>query len=112
MILFARNKAVADGAISFYLDHRVSVRVAKKTYGGKRQMTVHLFPRSLDLTEVECNTVFDPTDPEHIARSNTLYVGPSGHQYIRRKFTNILPKVRSRRHFSQYHSFFVNILGN
>jgi hypothetical protein len=68
------NKAVADGAISFYLDHRVSVRVAKKTYG------------------VACNTVFDPTDPEHIARSHTLYIGPSGHQYIRHKFTNILSK--------------------
>jgi len=42
LILFRRNKAVADGAVSFYLDRRVSVRVAKTTYG------------------VECVTLFEP----------------------------------------------------
>lgn len=69
------NKAVADGAMSFYLDHRVSVRVASKTYG------------------LDCNTIFNKADPQHIARMHTLYTGASGHQYVQHKFTSILPKV-------------------
>src|SRR5882762_5232940 len=71
-----RNKAVADGAILFYLDRRVSVPVAKRTYG------------------VKCNTKFDTSNPEHLLRENTKYIGPSGHQYIQNKFTTILAEVR------------------
>lgn len=71
-----RNKAVADGAMSFYLDHRVSARVAKKTYG------------------VKCNTRFDPNDPTHLSRSETNYTGISGYLYLPNKFDTILAKVR------------------
>jgi hypothetical protein len=71
-----RNKAVADGAMSFYLDHRVSARVAKKTYG------------------VKCNTRFDPSDPTHLSRSKTKYTGISGYLYLPSKFDTILAKVR------------------
>jgi hypothetical protein len=33
--LFFSNKAVADGAISYYIDHFVQTRVSKLTYGSK-----------------------------------------------------------------------------
>ncbi|KIM86828.1 hypothetical protein PILCRDRAFT_816085 [Piloderma croceum F 1598] len=68
------NKAVADGAVSFYLDRRVSVRVAKTTYG------------------VECATLFELDNIEHLVRSNTKYTGLSGQQYIPNTFTTILAK--------------------
>ena len=32
-IVFFRNKAVADGAVSFYLDRYVAVRIAASTFG-------------------------------------------------------------------------------
>ncbi|KZP20070.1 hypothetical protein FIBSPDRAFT_546789 [Athelia psychrophila] len=78
-IMFSRpdnhvNKAVADGAMTFYLDHRVSARVAPKTYG------------------MDCSTIFKKDDPAHVARMHTLYTGASGHQYVQHKFTSILPK--------------------
>jgi len=55
-----RNKAVADGAVSFYIDHCVGVRIATATYG------------------IEYLTSFDENDPEHIARSNKAIFRPSG----------------------------------
>ena len=33
--LFFSNKAVADGAISYYVDHFVQTRVSKLTYGSR-----------------------------------------------------------------------------
>ncbi|KZP28411.1 hypothetical protein FIBSPDRAFT_927551 [Athelia psychrophila] len=68
------NKAIADGAMEFYLDHRMSERVSSKTYGMK------------------CSTIFNKDDPEHRARKLTLYAGASGRQYVQHKFTPILPK--------------------
>ena len=32
-IVFFSNKAVADGAVSYYIDHFVQTRVSKLTYG-------------------------------------------------------------------------------
>ncbi|KAF7970806.1 hypothetical protein HWV62_22810 [Athelia sp. TMB] len=71
---FFSNKAVADGAMAYYLDHRVSARVSSKTYG------------------MVCSTIFRKDDPAHRARMHTLYTGASGHQYVQHKFTSILPK--------------------
>ncbi|KZP05969.1 hypothetical protein FIBSPDRAFT_966852 [Athelia psychrophila] len=68
------KKAIADGAMSFYLDHHMSERVSSKTYGMK------------------CSTIFNKDDPEHCARKHTLYTGASGQQYVQHKFTTILPK--------------------
>ena len=50
-----RNKAVSDGAISFYLDHFVRTRVSKVTYG------VFFSPE------------YDPSDPDHRSRSHNVY---------------------------------------
>jgi hypothetical protein len=77
LTFLCRNKAVADGAISFYLDHRVSARVAKHTYG------------------IECYTQYDPQDLQHRSRSNTVFTQSSGYRYIPRAFDSILKKVRA-----------------
>ncbi|PFH47369.1 hypothetical protein AMATHDRAFT_67869 [Amanita thiersii Skay4041] len=68
------NKAVADGAVSFYLDHFVSVRVANFTYG------------------MECLTSFDPSNPDHVARSGKTIFRPSGRIVIPEYFDVILKK--------------------
>lgn len=69
------NKAVADGALSFYLDHRVSARVAKKTYG------------------VEISKIFLPSDPQHKQRAAKSYTDAAGNIRIGGVFSIILPKV-------------------
>ncbi|KAG2353445.1 hypothetical protein BDR07DRAFT_1367118 [Suillus spraguei] len=54
------NKAVADGAVSFYIDHLVSSRVARATYG------------------TDCNTQYNSRDPEHLARQHKKFIGLTG----------------------------------
>ncbi|KAF8638104.1 hypothetical protein AX17_002444 [Amanita inopinata Kibby_2008] len=68
------NKAVADGAVSFYLDHFVSVRVANFTYG------------------IECLTGFDKNNPDHVARSDKAVFRPSGKIVLSDYFDVILKK--------------------
>lgn len=48
------NKAVADGAVSFYLDHFVTTRVSKFAYG------------------VTCSTEYNPADVEHSSRASSV----------------------------------------
>ena len=74
-VFFSRNKAVADGAVSFYIDHCVGVRIATSTYG------------------IECLTSFDEDDLEHIARSNKAIFRPSGRIVLPDYFDVILKKV-------------------
>ncbi|KAG2015040.1 hypothetical protein CC2G_008346 [Coprinopsis cinerea AmutBmut pab1-1] len=68
------NKAVADGAMSFYIDHCVRTRVSKFTYG---QFS---------------NTRFIESDPEHAKRIKDVYISLSGHRNIKNNFSIILPK--------------------
>ncbi|KIM86827.1 hypothetical protein PILCRDRAFT_4705 [Piloderma croceum F 1598] len=68
------NKAVADGAVSFYLDHCVSVRVAKWTYG------------------TSCRVRFNPLDEEHCSRIDTVYTDFSGLRFVPKAFSPILAK--------------------
>ena len=76
LIPLARNKAVSDGATSFYLDHHVHARVSKMTFG------------------VSCLTEFNPDDPEHCRRqSKKLLLGHSGAHVIPGAFVIILPKA-------------------
>ena len=77
LIHFARNKAVSDGATSFYLDHYVRARVSKMAYG------------------IFHNTTFDPNNPGHFQRQNTVSLLLSGTQTIPGAFSTILPKVGS-----------------
>lgn len=70
-----RNKAVAEGAVSFFLQHFVSVRVARLTYG-----TI-------------CACEYDGDDPEHRIRRGRVFVKPSGRQCVPDAFAVILSKV-------------------
>ena len=74
-----RNKAVSDGALSFYHDHFVHIRVSKFTYG------------------IVCNTLFNLTDSDHQqrARAHKIFTATSGHLRVPDFFDVILPKVCS-----------------
>jgi len=77
IVSFFRNKAVADGAVSYHIDHFVSARVAKFSYG------------------TQSNIPFDSSDPEHRARSHLVYTDLLGHKRIRNHFCVVLPKVNT-----------------
>ncbi|ESK91430.1 hypothetical protein Moror_2703 [Moniliophthora roreri MCA 2997] len=68
------NKAVAEGAVSFYLDHCVTTRVSRFNYG------------------VRFKVRFNSADPEHQKRAFATYVQPDGQTYISGLFDVILPK--------------------
>ncbi|KAK0222701.1 hypothetical protein EDD85DRAFT_860799 [Armillaria nabsnona] len=68
------NKAVADGAVSFYLDHFVSTRVAKFHYG------------------IKVWTTYDPTNVEHQRRRNKTYLSDSGKLKVNDQYDTILAK--------------------
>ena len=70
-----RNKAVLDGAISFYLDHFVRSRDSKITYG------------------FCSNPLYDPSDPDHISRPHNVITSIAGDKQICGYFDIILPKV-------------------
>ncbi|KAG1846557.1 hypothetical protein DFJ58DRAFT_747163 [Suillus subalutaceus] len=71
------NKAVADGAVSFYIDHLVSSRVARATYG------------------VECFIPYHSGDPEHQVRLHKSFIDPTGELCIPEYFESILLKYLS-----------------
>ncbi|KAJ3980729.1 hypothetical protein F5890DRAFT_1575470 [Lentinula detonsa] len=68
------NKAVADGALSYYLDHFVSARVARLTYG------------------TDCVRPYNPSNIEHMRRRHTMTTRPSGRQVIPSAFSTIISK--------------------
>ncbi|KAG7093473.1 hypothetical protein E1B28_007149 [Marasmius oreades] len=68
------NKATADGAVSFYLDHFVSVRVARWSYG------------------IQCTTEFDAQNTEHLYREHLVTTEPSGTRVVPHVFSCILQK--------------------
>lgn len=55
-----RSKAVAAGAIAYYLDHPVVRRIVRYTYG---------MPGSI---------LYDPSDPEHRKREHKKHLGMAG----------------------------------
>jgi hypothetical protein len=69
------NKAVADGAVSYFIDHLVSSRVSRFTYG------------------TECSVPFNPFDMEHRARQKDVFRSASGILALPRAFSSILTKV-------------------
>lgn len=68
------SKAVANGAVSYYIDHYVDTRIVKSTYGNS------------------CSYIYNPQDPEHLKRVSQVYESPSKKQYIRGAFDVIVPK--------------------
>lgn len=75
--MVSSNKAVSDGAVSFYLDHFVRSRIAKVTYG--------VFTRLR----------FDNSDPEHLDRISKVYTDDiDGTLRLGAAFDSILSKAR------------------
>ena len=70
-----RNKAVSDGAISFYLDHYVRTRIAKVTYGSR------------------VSVPYVDSDPEHVKRAASKLIDVDGTPLLPYGFRPILPKV-------------------
>jgi len=84
------NKAVAIGAVSYYVDHFVTGRVTQFTYG------------------VPCNTPYDPSNPEHARRAHKSYINAMGEKRIPDHFVSMLSrgtKVLEDREIR--HSFYV-----
>ncbi|KAH9895579.1 hypothetical protein C8Q73DRAFT_789379 [Cubamyces lactineus] len=68
------SKAVAEGAVSFYLDHFVAARVMRMTYG------------------IEVGVCYDKNKAEHLARRHQCYTQRSGRVILRHSFSTILTK--------------------
>ncbi|KAJ3523687.1 hypothetical protein NMY22_g11331 [Coprinellus aureogranulatus] len=69
------NKAVSNGAVSFYLDGAVTSRVSRATYG------------------LNCWTTYDSTKPNHVKRGAKIKVHPdTGKPVLYEYFSIILPK--------------------
>ncbi|KAJ7141731.1 hypothetical protein C8R43DRAFT_1071627 [Mycena crocata] len=71
------NKAVADGAVSFYLDRFVSTRISKHTYG------------------IEVSEKYQATNAEHIVRAKYAARNAAGDLMIPKAFSSILTKNTS-----------------
>ena len=69
------NRAIADGAVSFYIHHLSSTRVAKLTYG------------------IRCDVVFDSSRADHVSRENTKFLNLSGCWMLPNAFMSIVKKV-------------------
>ena len=71
-----RNKAVSNGAVSFYLDSAVSSRVSRYTYG------------------ISVYRHYDSSDPDHLKRGRLVEMhGATGLPVLHGGFSAILPKV-------------------
>ncbi|KAF9650931.1 hypothetical protein BDM02DRAFT_3163995 [Thelephora ganbajun] len=70
----ATNKAVAVGAVSFYVDHFVTGRISKFTYG------------------VPCSITYNPFDPEHAQRAHKSFIDAMGERRIPGYFTTMLSR--------------------
>lgn len=71
-----RAKAVANGALAFYLNNNVLSRIAKMSVG----TLIHWS--------------FDQRDPEHLRRLDNKIITPSGHVVIKGGFRTVLKRVR------------------
>ncbi|KIY64371.1 hypothetical protein CYLTODRAFT_438236 [Cylindrobasidium torrendii FP15055 ss-10] len=68
------NKAVADGAVLYYLDHIVTKRAAKFSYG------------------IESTAHYEPAYADHLARRRFVYRGVSGRWTVPGVYSEILAK--------------------
>ena len=75
-VVLRRNKAVAIGAISYYVDHFVTARISKFTYG------------------VPCSARYCSSNPEHVKREHKAYIDATGNKRVPGCFNTMLTKVR------------------
>ena len=69
------NKAVADGSVSYFIDHAVIARVSRYACG------------------IRSNTPYKATNQEHLKRSSQASRDLDGKQRLPNAFSIILPKV-------------------
>jgi len=74
--MYHRNKAVADGAASYYVDHFVDTRIARWNYGTKMR------------------TLYDANNAEHRHREHTTIFNAAGEKRVPNRFDIILNKVQ------------------
>ena len=74
--MLCRGKVVAIGAVSYYVDHFVTGRIAKFTYG------------------VFGNTKYDSSNPEHVRREHKSWDDAIGVRRIPDHFRAMLTRVR------------------
>ncbi|TFK64298.1 hypothetical protein BDN72DRAFT_901682, partial [Pluteus cervinus] len=82
-ITWCKNKAVADGAVSFFIDHFVSTRVSKFDYG------------------TTTNIEYMPWKSSHRARTNQIFKSVSGEILLPDAFANT--SVSEQQEFRQYY---------
>ncbi|KAJ7048203.1 hypothetical protein C8F01DRAFT_139384 [Mycena amicta] len=85
------NKAVADGAVSFSLDHFVTARVARETFG------------------IECAMPYDPHDKQHQLRSRLTKNAVSGEKVLHEIFSPILMKNTRVSEMTQFRKKYVTL---
>jgi hypothetical protein len=66
---------VAEGGISYFINHFVQARVAKFTYGTRAGVR------------------YDPENPEHLKRQDDVYLSPAGVKFVSGAFDAIVKKV-------------------
>ncbi|KZV77227.1 hypothetical protein PENSPDRAFT_621609 [Peniophora sp. CONT] len=72
------NKAAAEGAVAFHIDHHVMTRTAKFTYGFR------------------CPHVYDHNRPDHVQRANKVTISRCGLEMLRDGFQPLLFKQGTR----------------
>ncbi|KAI6108537.1 hypothetical protein EV401DRAFT_2116788 [Pisolithus croceorrhizus] len=88
------NKAVADGAVSHYLDRLVSARTARFTYG------------------IPCCHTYNPYDTEHVSRRSTAFTVLSGTQWLPNGFGSILTRGTEVSEQQEFRSGFYREVAN
>ncbi|PPQ99002.1 hypothetical protein CVT24_003484 [Panaeolus cyanescens] len=78
------SKAVADGAVSFYLDRFVTARIAKFDYG------------------TEIKRIYDVMDPAHQSRADGVMVDCLGRPYLLGAFSRVLSKGTKVKNAQQF----------
>ncbi|KAH9850843.1 hypothetical protein C2E23DRAFT_869587 [Lenzites betulinus] len=73
------SKAVAEGAVMFYLENFVSARVTRSTYG------------------LEVSVLYEQSDPEHHSRCAEKYTNVAGEVRLRNGFSTIIKQGRRMR---------------
>ena len=68
---------MAEGAVSYYIDHYVATRMARVTYG------------------TNCNFPYQRDKASHIARADLVYVGADGRDRLDHCFYKLLDKASS-----------------
>ena len=77
MTLFPRrDKAVAIGAVLYYVDHSVLGKVLEPTYG------------------VVSDVLYDPFNPEHVQRAHETFINAVGERRVPGHFDVMLTRVR------------------